>query len=113
MPGGVLRELAYTGRKYTASEALSHGFTNACFADKTALMAVAMEMAETIAAKSPLAMAGTKRIINHARDNTVRDGLEYVATWNSAQLFGDDLMRAATASMTKQDAKFDNLLDDE
>jgi len=113
MPGGILRELAYTGRKCTATEALSHGFINASYADKAALMEAATAMATTIAAKSPLAMAGTKRIINHARDNTVRDGLDYVATWNSAQLFGDDLMRAATASMTKQNPTFDDLLDDE
>jgi len=113
IPGGILRELALTGRKYTTPEALNHGFVNHSYANKDALIEAAQSLAAEIAAKSPLAVVGTKHIINHARDHTVHDGLDYVASWNAGHLIGEDLMKAATASLTKKTAVFDDLLDDE
>ena len=57
------------------------------FADRDALLAGALALARQIAAKSPLAVAGTKRVLLFQRDSrTVQEGLDYVATWNAAML---------------------------
>lgn len=112
LPNGILRELAYTGRKFTIQEADKYGFANHITADRDSAIAKAKELAELIASKSPLAVSGTKAIINYSRDHTVQDSLDYVATWNSGQLLGEDLMKAATAVMTRQTVDFDNLIKD-
>lgn len=113
LPNGVLRELALTGRKFLADEASKYGFVNAIEADRDAAIAKAAAIAEEIASKSPLAVAGTKAILNHSRDHTIVDGLDYVATWNSGQLLGEDLMKAATAALTRETVEFSELLESE
>ena len=96
LPNGILRELALTGRKFGVEEASKYGFVNAIEDDREATLKAAMEMAALVASKSPLAVSGTKAVLNHSRDHSIRDGLDYVATWNSGQLLGVDLMKAAT-----------------
>ena len=59
-------------------------------------------VASAIAAKSPLAVQGTKAVLVHARDHTVADGLDYVATRNSAQLISADIVEAIAASREKR-----------
>ena len=108
---GILRELTYTGRKFLAEEALTHGFINRIHSDREATIEAAQEMAREIASKSPLAVAGAKHILNHAREHSVKDGLDYVAAWNSGQIIGEDLAKAGMAALAKQQAEFDDLLD--
>ena len=45
-------------------------------------------------------------MISYMRDHTVNDGLEYVATWNSAMLQSNDLRVAIAAHMSKQTPEF-------
>lgn len=40
---------------------------------------------------------------------TVNQGLDYVATWNSAMLLSDDLMEAVSAQIQKRKAVFAKL----
>lgn len=96
---GLVREWAYTGRTFDAAEALRAGFVNAVHADHAALMAAAQHMAAHIAAKSPLALRGIKEQLNYARDHSVADGLNHIATWNAAMLMSSDLNEAVMASM--------------
>ncbi len=110
LPQGILRELAMTGRKFKAEEASKYGFVNSIEADQATAIEAAMTLAREIASKSPLAVAGTKAVLNHSRDHTVRDGLDYVATWNSGQLLGEDLLKAATAALTRSDVEFSDIL---
>lgn len=112
MAPGVVRELAYTGRRFSAEEAKGWGIVNAVHADRDAVIAAALSMARDIAAKSPLAIAGIKQSITYTRDHTVADGLDQIATWNAGMLRADDLMKAMQAKMTKQEAVFDDLLKD-
>ncbi len=100
------RELAYTGRTFGAEEARSIGLVNRVFADHESLLAGVMDLAHQIAAKSPIAVTGTKAMISYMRDHTVNDGLEYVATWNSAMLQSNDLRVAIAAHMSKQKPEF-------
>ncbi|MBP6718822.1 MAG: crotonase/enoyl-CoA hydratase family protein [Rhodoferax sp.] len=105
---GMARELAYTGRRFTAAEAREMRLVNRVFDSREALQAGVREMAATIAAKSPLAIRGTKEMITYARDHTVADSLNYIATWNAAMLLSDDLQEAMMANMGKRPAEFKN-----
>ncbi len=97
VPEGVVRELAYTGRDMGAAEAQGIGFVNRVFDDPDALRREVAELAAVIAAKSPLAVRGTKEMLLYTRDHRVRDGLEYVATWNAGMLSQADIEEALTA----------------
>jgi enoyl-CoA hydratase len=103
---GITRELAYTGRTFDAAEARSIGLVNRVFDSREALVAGVREIAATIAAKSPLSIRGTKEMITYARDHSVADGLNYIATWNAAMLMSNDLTEAMTANLAKRTPTF-------
>jgi enoyl-CoA hydratase len=103
---GVARELAYTGRDVSGREAHAIGLVTRCYDTPVELVAGVQQIAAAIAAKSPLAIRGTKEMITYARDHTVADGLNYVATWNAAMLLSADLGEALTASREKRAPKF-------
>lgn len=103
---GVARELAYTGRKIGGAEAKELHLVNQCYPDRDALMTAMRELAATLAAKPPLALRGCKEMITYARDHTVADGLNYVATWNAAMLLSTDLDEALAAGREQRAAKF-------
>ncbi|MGI9350889.1 MAG: crotonase/enoyl-CoA hydratase family protein [Rhizobiaceae bacterium] len=107
---GIVRELAYTGRRFSAEEAHQWGLVNSTHKDHKAVVAAALETAEEIAAKSPLAIAGIKNALNFARDHSVADGLEQIATWNSGMLRSEDLSSALQAKINKKQAVFSALL---
>jgi enoyl-CoA hydratase len=106
IPQGVLRELAYTGRRMGAEEAARLGLVNHVADDREGAIAAAMALARTIAAKSPLAVAGAKRSLNHSRGRPVEEGLRDVAMWNMATLASADLSEAIRARLEKKEAKF-------
>ncbi len=83
---GFVRELAYTARRFDAKEAFERGFITRVLECKDATLKAALETAEVIASKSPVAVVGTKRFLVHARDHTVQEGLEYAANWNMVML---------------------------
>lgn len=105
---GIVRELAYTGRKFDAQEAKDIGLVNRVFDSREALYAGVHEIAATIAAKSPLSIRGTKEMITYARDHSVADSLNYIATWNAAMLMSQDLTEAMTANMAKKVPSFND-----
>jgi enoyl-CoA hydratase/carnithine racemase len=58
----ILRELTYTGRIFSAQEALSYGLaTRICDDPRT----TALEMAREISAKNPHAIRAAKRMLNN------------------------------------------------
>jgi len=103
---GLVRELAYTGRSVDANEAQAVGLVNRVFGSRDALAAGVHGIAATIAAKSPLAVRGIKDQLNYARDHSVADGLNHVATWNGAMLMSEDLMTAMTAATKREAPRF-------
>jgi enoyl-CoA hydratase len=105
---GVARELAYTGRKMFGPEAVQVGLANRSFADRQSMIEEVMKIAASIAAKAPLAMRGTKEMILYSRDHSVQDSLNYIATWNAAMLFSNDINEAMMASMQKREGVFKN-----
>jgi enoyl-CoA hydratase len=105
---GLVRELAYTGRNMDATEAKQVGFVNQVFADRDALLEGVTAIARQIAAKSPLAVRGTKETLLYTRDHSVADGLNFIATWNAGILSQDDVMKAIAARMEKRAPQFDD-----
>jgi enoyl-CoA hydratase len=109
LPQGLVRELAYTGRRFTADEALRTGFINRVEADQASAVNAAMTLAKEIASKSPLVITGIKQVLNRGRDQSIEAGLDYVATWNAGMLMSNDLQEAVTATIQKRNASFANL----
>lgn len=103
---GMAREMAYTGKRLTADRALRCGLVNEVYEDKEKLLEGAREMAAEIAANSPLAVQGTKAVLNYSDEHTTEEGLEYVAQWNSAFLHSEDLKEAITAFLEKRQPEF-------
>lgn len=108
IPQGVLRELAYTGRQFDAHEALRLGFVNTVYPDQQTLLQAVNELAHEIASKSPLAIRGTKEMLLYARDHSVSDGLNYVATWNAGMLSTDDVGRSIASQIDGSKADYKN-----
>ncbi|KQQ55794.1 enoyl-CoA hydratase [Pseudomonas sp. Leaf127] len=105
---GLLRELAYTGRSVHAQEAVQVGLVNRVYDDHAQLLDGVLAIARQIAQKSPIAIEGSKRMIDYMRDHRIDDGLEHVAIWNASMLQSADLKLAMMASMSKQKPVFDD-----
>ncbi|NTV71222.1 MAG: crotonase/enoyl-CoA hydratase family protein [Azonexaceae bacterium] len=103
---GMARELAYTGRNVDAAEAEKCGLINFNFGDYSQLTVEVRKIAHIIAAKSPLAIRGTKDVLNFSRDHSVADGLNYVAGWNAAMLLSADLGECIAAQRDKRRPNF-------
>lgn len=94
---GHLRELAFTAKDFSAQHAEKIGLVNDVHPDPESLMAAALEMAAVMAANSPLAVAGTKLVLNEDREEAIARGLRHVALWNSSFLHSEDLLEAVAA----------------
>ena len=103
---GLMRELAYTGRRIEATEAQRHGLVNQVHATREEMLAAVMDIARTIARRSPLAIRGTKEVLLYGRDHSVAEGLRYIANWNAGMLSADDLMRSVMAGGRTDDLSY-------
>ena len=110
IPEGVARELSYTGRRMPADEAKACGLVNEVFPDVEAMRAGVMSVARQIASKSPLAIWGTKEMINYSRDHSVEDSLNYIATWQTGMFQPADMAESFKAKAEKRDPEFADLL---
>lgn len=109
IPEGWVRELAYAGRRLPAQKAKEIGLVNEVFATHEEMMAHVMGLAAEIAEKAPVAVAGSKRMINYARDHTIADGLDYIATWQAGMFAPPHMMEAFAAKAQKRDPNFPDL----
>jgi enoyl-CoA hydratase len=110
IPDGIAREMAYRGHRLPAERAFQVGLVNEVFADHDALVAGVLEIAQEIAAKSPLAIYGSKQMLTYARDHTVADGLNHIATWQTGMFQPADMMEAFGARTDQREPAFDDLL---
>ncbi|MBI1212754.1 MAG: crotonase/enoyl-CoA hydratase family protein [Alphaproteobacteria bacterium] len=111
LPQGMVRELAYSGRRLPAQRALELGFVNELFDSQEQMLAHVMKLAQEIAAKSPLAVHGSKVMINYARDHSIADGLDYIATWQAGMYNPTaDMMESFKAKAEKREPQYDDLL---
>jgi enoyl-CoA hydratase len=109
VPQGVARQMAYTGERMSAERALAAGLVNAVLPDAGALLQHALALAKDIAAKSPLAIAGSKLALNHARDHGTAAALQQMTLLQSAIFDIDEMARAIAAWKDKRPAEFESL----
>lgn len=101
---GWVKDVAYTGRDFDANEALAQGFVQGVFPTQEEAIKKAMELAKTLALKSPVAMHGSKRSINYALDHTHRESLDQIAEFNSYAL-GQDFIDGCMAMLESKATK--------
>ncbi|WP_419808098.1 crotonase/enoyl-CoA hydratase family protein [Sphingomonas sp.] len=99
----VLRELTYTAREFGAEEALAYGFVTRIADDPHA---AAMSLARDIAAKSPHAIRGAKRLCNMAHDADPRAMLQAETDEQVAVIGKPNMMEQVRANMEKRAAVF-------
>jgi len=109
MPQGVVRELAYTGRKFSAREAKNLGFVNEVYPDQEAMLEGVMAIAAQIAGNAPLAVTGCKEMLNYSRDHSVEDSLRYMATWQAGMFRPADMMKSFQAKALKTKPEYEDL----
>lgn len=109
MPEGVVRELAYTGRKMGAEECKARGLFNDVYADHATMMESVMATAKEIASKPPLAVYGCKRAITYSRDHSTADALDNIAVWNMSMLIPAEMMEAMMSGKQKRPGNFQDL----
>jgi enoyl-CoA hydratase len=110
VPQGVARQMAYTGERLDAQRALAVGLVNAVLPDAAAVLDHAMALAQSIAAKSPLAIAGSKLALNHARDHSTASALQQMTLLQSAIFDTDEMATAIAAWKRKGTPSFEPLL---
>lgn len=109
IPEGWVRELAYTGRRLPALRAREIGLVNEVFETHEEVVAHALATAREIASKAPLAVTGSKVMINYARDHSIKDALDYIAVWQTSMFSGPHMAEAFKAKAEKREADFPDL----
>lgn len=98
-----VKEVCFTARVFTPEEALRNNFVSKVVKGKKEdLIAEGLQLARLIASKSPVAVMGTKNILDAAWGRTVEDNLNYTAVWNASMLQSSDVERAMTSGLRKQ-----------
>lgn len=105
IPEGLLRQLAYTGRRLKSNEAERAGFVTQLFLDAEGLEEGLVQVTREIASKAPSAVALTKLSLNANPGRTVEEGLEHVATLQANGIEPDvvkaNIMRIIASLRTK------------
>ncbi|BFM15027.1 crotonase/enoyl-CoA hydratase family protein [Maricurvus nonylphenolicus] len=110
LPQGLAKELAYTGRRMYADEALRVGLVNQVYATQEELINGVMDIATEIASKSPLAVHGSKVMLNYARDHSIRDALDYISVWQAGMYRPEtDIVETFNAKAEKRAPEFQDL----
>ena len=104
----LVREICLTARSFDAYEALNLGLVSKVFEDRHDLDSALRSIAQSIALKSPIAIMSTKQALNHARDHTVSEGLEFIANWNAGMLQSQDVVQSVMGG-GKQKIKYAKL----
>jgi enoyl-CoA hydratase len=103
VPLGVVKELAYTGRRLPAQKALGYGLVNEVFDTPEAMLAAAMKCAAEIASKPPVAIWGSKQVIQYARDHSVDDSLKQMG-WVQGAIWSNAHVRESVTAMKEKRA---------
>lgn len=104
-----VKDVALTARVFGAEEALRVGFVSAVAPNKNGALDMALQWAVTVAGKSPVAVQGTKELLNYSRDHNTEEGLRYTAVWNSAALQTADVAASLKATREKTKPRFEKL----
>ena len=109
VPLGVVKELAYTGRRMPAARAQAVGLVNEVFATQAECVEAALQCAREIAQKPPVAVWGSKQALHYARDHGVKDSLQQMGWLQAAIWQNKNLMEAFAAAQAKRPTAFPDL----
>jgi enoyl-CoA hydratase len=98
LPLGVVRELAYTGRRLGADKALAHGLVNEVFDTTKPWWRAPWPARAKLPAKPPVAIWGTKQAIHYARDHSVDDSLRQMG-WLQSGIWSNAHVRESIMAM--------------
>lgn len=104
----VVAEMAFTGRAVKGPEARDIGLVNECFETPEQLLEGVRKVAAIIASKSPLSIRGTKKVLHHALNHPVNEGLEFIARHNADNLLSEDLKESFRALQEKRKPSFND-----
>jgi len=104
-----VKDVALSARVFGAEEAYRVGFVSQVLENKGKAVEEALRMGALLAEKSPVAVQGTKELLNHARDHTTADSLRYTGVWNSAAIQTSDVERAMLSGLQKTKPRFEKL----
>lgn len=104
-----VKDVCLTARDFSAAEAREVGFVSRVLEDKQAAVSAAVETAVLLGDKSPVAVQGTKELLNHGREHGTVESLRYTAVWNSVVVQSEDIVEGITSSMKKRKPRFEKL----
>lgn len=109
--GSWVKDVCLSARQFGAAEAERVGFVSwvGSQGGKEEVLREALRWAEMVAGKSPVAVQGTKEILNWSWSRSVEDGLRYTSVWNSAALQTDDVKASMMAGIQKKKPQFSKL----
>ena len=108
LPEGIVKELAYTGRRMGAEEAKARGLSQRHFPDAGRHAGISYEHRRT-RQQGPSAIYGSKRMINYARDHSTEDTLDYVRIWNASMLQQDEIKESMRAAKERRSEEYVDL----
>ena len=104
------KEICLSARPFSAEEAAKNNFVSRVVSGgKEQLIQEGLKLARDIAGKSPVAVQGTKNILDAAWGRTVEDNLNYTAVWNMGMLQSGDVERAMLSGIRKKAPTFEKL----
>ena len=109
IPEGFVKEMAYSGRRFSAADAHRFGLVNMLFDTQEEMITEVMKIACNIASKAPMAVNGCKTLINYSRDHSTADVLDYIALWNASHFKIEEVMEAMQAKKEKREGNFSEL----
>lgn len=110
IPEGWVKEMAYTGRRLGAAQAQAIGLVNGVYASQAEMLDAVLATAREIASKNPVAVTGSKVLINYGRDHSTADTLDYIGVWNASMLAPPHMQEAFAAKAQKREPVFPDLL---
>jgi len=110
IPPGIMKELAYTGRRLNAADAKDCGLVNRVYQSHEEMLVDVEAIATEISKLSPMAVFASKKAIDYAIDHTIAESLEQMAILQSGMVSFTDIMTALQAQATKTEPEFRELL---
>ncbi|KAF6218297.1 hypothetical protein HO133_005643 [Letharia lupina] len=109
--GSWVKDVCLSARDFGAEEAEKVGFVSWVGKNggKEEVVKEALRWAEVVVGKSPVAVQGTKEVLNWSWNRSVEDGLRYTSVWNSAMLQSEDTREAMMSGITKRKPRFAKL----
>ncbi|KAF2259750.1 ClpP/crotonase [Lojkania enalia] len=104
-----IKDVCLTARIFDSGEALSAGLVSRMYKDKSEAVTEGLKLANLISEKSPVAVSGTKQILNYSVGRTVEEGLNYTAVWNAAMVQTQDVKDAMLSGLQKKKPTFSKM----